>query len=293
MQMTKSNSISKRIFAQPQTTSTHNWSVPRATWVLLIVASVVLAGNAESRAVAQAPAANGTTSKASVSEAASAPATPGASTATVATPEDPRRISAKVVRYAQRLVHSYDRDGDGQLGQQEIQAMRGAARQADLNHDGVITVEELTRFIADYGQNRRIRLLPPQPGDLVEMPPLLNPTTGQAAAPAAKAGAGTPPAAASPAPAEAPAPAPEAAKPRESKFYVQPARLPAGLPDWFLARDLDGDGQVTISEFSPKNIPAELQQFKQLDRDGDGVITPAECIPQGSSEVKKSTKAGK
>jgi hypothetical protein len=215
---------------------------------------------------------------------------PSAPASAETSPEDPRRIASKVVRYAQRLVRTYDRNGNGQLEQPEWQTMHGAPAQADLNHDGTITTEELARYVADYGRRRRIRLLP-QPGDLVDLPPLLNPTTAEAAA-----GAKTPPKeapAAGPAAAEEPpatASTPKQPRRRDTKFYVPPERLPSGLPDWFLARDRDGDGQLTISEYSPKNLPAELQQFQQLDRDGDGVLTAAECTRPAAATPKKPAK---
>jgi hypothetical protein len=212
-------------------------------------------------------------------------------------PHDPRSITAKIARYAQRLVRIYDRNNNGQLEQAEWETMHGAPRQADLNGDGVIPVEELARHVAEYGRTRRIRLLPPQPGDLVELPPLLHPTTAASADAAAvqptEAAAPKPSPAAETTATEPPA-APAPKKPpqrRDSKFYVAPERLPAGLPDWFLPRDRDGDGQLTISEFSPKSVPSELQQFKRLDHNGDGVLTAAECVVRAAKEKEAKEKA--
>lgn len=224
-------------------------------------------------------------------------ATPSQQATPTPSPDDPRRIAAKVVRYAQRLVRTYDRNGNGRLEASEWQTMRGTPKQADLNRDGILSVEELIRHITEYGLQRRIRLLPPQPGDLVELPPLLTPTTAE---PAATPGTSAPTAAtaASPAAAEESQAASPKQQPRrtDTKFYVPQQRLPKGLPDWFLTRDRDGDGQLTISEFSPKSVPSELQQFKQLDRDGDGVVTAAECAGPTSSDKateKPAEKKGK
>lgn len=226
--------------------------------------------------------------------------TPATTTPLVTTPDKPaepaaagsdagteasQRVAAKVVRYAQRFVSRYDTNHNGQLERQEWPAaMQEKLLAADLNHDGILDVAEYARYISDYSRQRRIRLLPPQSGDLAELAPLLNPTTAQSAT------FGT-----SPLPAESaavPATTPKPAARRDTKFYVAPDRLPKGLPDWFFARDRDGDGQLTILEYSPKGIPAELQQFKQLDRNGDGLLTPDECLaPAEKKADKKSEKA--
>ncbi len=219
------------------------------------------------------------------------PADEAESPAAATPPEDTRRIAAKIVRYAQRLLQTYDRNGDGRLQQQEWQAMHGTPRQADLNHDGIITTEELAHYVADYGRRRRIRLLP-QPGDLVDLPPLLHPTTAETTANSAAKAA--PPSSSAPAASEEPAATPppkNASRKRDTKFYVSPERLPTGLPDWFLARDRDGDSQLTLSEYSPKSVPAELQQFQRMDRNGDGVLTAAECVrPAAPAEKIPATK---
>ena len=77
---------------------------------------------------------------------------------------------------------------------------------------------------------------------------------------------------------------------RDLKFYVPSKRLPAGLPDWFLARDLDGDGQLTAAEYSPTSLAAELAEFSNYDLNGDGILTAKECVRKTSSKASGAAK---
>ncbi len=50
-----------------------------------------------------------------------------------------------------------------------------------------------------------------------------------------------------------------------------------GTPAWFLARDKNGDGQLTILEFTPDLTAQGLALFGKYDRDGDQMITAEEA----------------
>jgi hypothetical protein len=66
---------------------------------------------------------------------------------------------------------------------------------------------------------------------------------------------------------------------RKSGRFLRPIeRLPKGLPDWFTARDADGDGQVSMAEFTTDWTPAKVAEFARYDPNGDGVIASAECL---------------
>jgi Ca2+-binding EF-hand superfamily protein len=65
---------------------------------------------------------------------------------------------------------------------------------------------------------------------------------------------------------------------RKLKYFVPRTHLPEGLPSWFVNRDADGDGQLTIAEFSPKATRTQLDQFTRYDANGDGLITSAEYL---------------
>ncbi len=72
-----------------------------------------------------------------------------------------------------------------------------------------------------------------------------------------------------------PAPAP----PRGSgRFRTARERLPDGLPDWFRQKDLNGDGQITMAEFSREWTPEIAAEFERFDLNHNGIITAAECL---------------
>lgn len=66
------------------------------------------------------------------------------------------------------------------------------------------------------------------------------------------------------------------------RFLTALDRLPKGLPSWFLTKDRDGDGQVTMAEFSGEWDSSRLAEFERYDLNDDGIITPAECLKASS-----------
>ena len=54
-----------------------------------------------------------------------------------------------------------------------------------------------------------------------------------------------------------------------------------GLPNWFLDKDDDGDGQVAMAEYGESWTDSSLADFAKYDLNSDGVITPAECLRVG------------
>jgi len=51
-----------------------------------------------------------------------------------------------------------------------------------------------------------------------------------------------------------------------------------GLPTWFYERDLDRDGQVSMSEFTDEWTNELLDEFTQLDQNDDGLLTTFEVV---------------
>jgi hypothetical protein len=206
---------------------------------------------------------------------------PGASHAQGVSPQlaAPGVITPKLLRYAQRVVRHYDLNQDGRLEPDEWRAMRGKPESADLNHDGQITVEEFAQYVANYGGGRAIRLSIAGGDSLVQNTPR-DPNV-----PAGDTVSGEP---RSPADVE-PAVKNSTRDPRRDLKYF--ASLPAGVPRWFVDRDTDGDGQLTLSEFSPKLLKSEIDDFNRYDQNGDGLLTVPEFL-RAAKESKSDAPAG-
>ena len=90
-----------------------------------------------------------------------------------------------------------------------------------------------------------------------------------------------PPAGALPPVASPITPSPPDTKPaprKPARFLTARERLPKGLPDWFLEKDINGDGQVTMAEFTDNWTPEKVAEFARYDLNHDGIITAAECL---------------
>ena len=178
-------------------------------------------------------------------------------------------ISGKILRYAQKLVEKYDANGDGQLQADEWGQMSGTPRLADLNGDGILTVEELAERVASYSQQRSLRLMP--------TPPVERGTPLAANGLAASAGSN--------------ATAVQKERAPTKQFFVPTEQLPKGLAEWFTEKDRDGDGQVTMAEFADKWTQYETAEFARYDINGDGVITPDECAVAHKRRVAEELAA--
>lgn len=55
-------------------------------------------------------------------------------------------------------------------------------------------------------------------------------------------------------------------------------RLPKGIPDWFVKKDFDADGQVAMSEWTNTWNDSELTEYLKFDLNNDGYITPEETL---------------
>lgn len=218
-------------------------------------------------------------------------------------------VPAKVVRYAATLLERYDTNGNGVLEQDEWKKMPGAPQSMDINGDLIITLDELVRHIALFGQGRTIHRPHPVP---TYSQPSMEANSLQLFHPL-----GPPPESGpkekSKSSLEAKAPeesgddaetrtdetphdmttedmenatiirrgmtyeelAAEHQIPRERKYYRPLSEL-RGVPAWFIRHDRDGDGQVSLIEFAPTLTPQALALFGKLDKNGDGLLTPDE-----------------
>lgn len=68
---------------------------------------------------------------------------------------------------------------------------------------------------------------------------------------------------------------------RHSYRFSRPDdKLPAGLPSWFKSRDTNGDGQISMSEFSRTMSESTVAEFRRYDLNDDGFITAKEAAKQ-------------
>ncbi len=59
--------------------------------------------------------------------------------------------------------------------------------------------------------------------------------------------------------------------------YAAPPEALKNVPVWFLARDVNGDGQLTLREFAPTLSTPAVAYFGKLDKNSDGFVVPDEA----------------
>lgn len=248
--------------------------------------------NPAATAASSAPSsASPTPSAAPSAPAAPAPAAKAAGPAAARASKSLKRrfpIPAKIYRYAERLVARYDTNNDGVLQPDEWAKLQGEPKQIDIDRDGNISADEIAMYAARYALQHRIHVAPP-PGPGVRDLTAAGEKSKGAGAIRVEGysngyGYGD----------EEEFEEEEIEEPqvvpgsvtetlgRRVPRYLQRFQTPVsqlqGLPEWFLSRDADGDGQLTVQEFSPKSVASEILEFSRYDTDHDGVITPKEIL---------------
>jgi EF hand len=177
---------------------------------------------------------------------------------------------------ARKLFSRFDTNGDGVLTTDEMpESLRADRARWDANRDGVIDQAEYAAYHLGRLRNLSEQVVAGQIDLKLKFKPL----------------EGTPPADAT---RPADAPPPEADK---RPAVMRAGKLPAGLPDWFVKLDTDGDGQVGLYEWKDSGRP--LTEFAAIDRNGDGLITPDEMLrylvdhPEAKAAVTSSGKSKK
>ncbi|MGL4943319.1 MAG: hypothetical protein ACRC46_09025 [Thermoguttaceae bacterium] len=200
-------------------------------------------------------------------------------------------VPAKVVRYVEAFLLKHDANGDGRLQRDEWAGLSGAPQAIDVDGDLELSLEELVRYVATTGRGRTIHrpqlIAAATPTATVPAvrPKLFQPISAPAVAPltesAPDAVAETDVAADTVETATDLSPeeilAAEQQVPAERRYTGSDTSVPA----WFILRDKNGDGQISIIEFAPSLSHTSLALFGRLDANGDGFITPNETRPTG------------
>ncbi|MEX0867109.1 MAG: hypothetical protein WD030_07100 [Pirellulales bacterium] len=166
--------------------------------------------------------------------------------------------SDRTRRYAGSLLNQYDDNKNGVLDKEEVSKMSSNLQRADLNKDGTITSDELISHLNNFsggesddrddGDRRRGYSC----GGGGSGGGFYRPRRDDAD--------------------------PDRGGGGSYRFLAPAERLPKGTPSWFLRADADGDGQVSMHEYSATWSDAKAAEFAELDRNGDGRITPQEAI---------------
>jgi Ca2+-binding EF-hand superfamily protein len=69
----------------------------------------------------------------------------------------------------------------------------------------------------------------------------------------------------------------DADKRHSYRFSTATDKLPTGVPSWFKSRDNNGDGQVSLSEYSRTMSESVVSEFRRYDLNNDGIITAKEA----------------
>jgi hypothetical protein len=156
-------------------------------------------------------------------------------------------------------LRQYDKNKNGVLEKDEWVQMRGSWRDADRDGNGIITLEELTAKLGQYSR----------PGSATPSSASSGPSSSGSSSgssgPSSSAGRDSP-------------------SKKSHRFLSPQERLPQGLPEWFVRKDGDADGQVTMAEYSQAWSDSLAEEFTKYDLNGDGVVTPEEALKAQSSK---------
>ncbi|HZZ27380.1 MAG TPA: EF-hand domain-containing protein [Pirellulales bacterium] len=181
---------------------------------------------------------------------------------------NPQAEDAKIRGYATSMMKQYDKNSNGVLEKEEWSQnsmISGNPARYDKNGDGKITLDELVDGLKNWNR----------PDESNSAASAANNRGSSAAAPS-DAGGGNPGGRGYGRRQDTGG---RSASSGTGKHFLTPKeRLPDGLPDWFAADDVKGDGQVTMSEFASTWTEAKLAEFAKYDLNGDGVITPDEVL---------------
>jgi hypothetical protein len=177
--------------------------------------------------------------------------------------------------YVKGLVKLHDKNANSMIDGDELKGLRPPASLADANNDKVITIDELNAKFAQPSASSspststKAASNSDAPKDR-ERGSSSDKEGGQGSSASSSKrvltwlGAGQPG---------------DDGKSKRRTYRFTPAaeRLPTGLPSWFKSQDKNGDGQVSMSEYSRSWSRSTVSKFKRYDLDGDGIVTTKEA----------------
>lgn len=151
-------------------------------------------------------------------------------------------------KWASDTVAKHDKNGDKILEGDELGGLGQSSRSADSNGDGKLTVDELYQFSSKGSSSSTVAKPAPTP----------TPTA-----------AGTAPSSSEP---------PQRTITNDKRKSYRFKSTKDRINNWrFSSRDANGDGQVSMSEFSRTWSDRTANEFVRYDQNNDGMISPEEA----------------
>jgi Ca2+-binding EF-hand superfamily protein len=206
--------------------------------------------------------------------------------------------SSRFRGYAEGMIKHYDKSKNGMLEKDEWKDMRSEHQSSDANKDGVITIDELAAHLQSYsergssGGNTYIVTAGPGSGVTSSSGQGNSGSSGSGSSGFGSGGSssrwGDRGGWGSRSSSSGDSNKSAAGQTKKSYRFLSPTeRLPKGMPDWFLRGDADGDGQVSMVEYSATWNDQIAAEFQKYDLDSDGLVTPEECQKAESSKSLK------
>ncbi len=177
--------------------------------------------------------------------------------------------------YASELVAKHDKNGDNMLKGDELAGLGDMAAKYDRNGDGTVTDEEIFMFHVAPGADGTSPASSDSRGGGKSDNQDGNQREGFGSGRRQSGNSSSTSAASSGGPDQAERITNDAAK--SYRFKSAKERLPDGLPSFF-SRDANGDGQISMSEYSSRWSDRTVEEFRRYDLNGDGIVTPKECL---------------